>query len=34
METVLMYGLFFIGLILIIKGGDWFVVKRCVYIEI
>lgn len=25
METVLMYGLFFIGLILIIKGGDWFV---------
>ena len=25
METVLMYGLFFIGLILIIKGGVWFV---------
>ena len=25
METVLMYGLFFIGLILIIKGGYWFV---------
>lgn len=25
METVLMYGLFIIGLILIIKGGDWFV---------
>ena len=25
METVLMYGLFVIGLILIIKGGDWFV---------
>lgn len=25
METVLMYGLFIIGLVLIIKGGDWFV---------
>lgn len=25
METVLMYGLFVIGLVLIIKGGDWFV---------
>lgn len=25
METVLMYGLFVIGLLLIIKGGDWFV---------
>lgn len=25
METVLMYGLFIVGLVLIIKGGDWFV---------
>lgn len=25
METVLMYVLFIVGLILIIKGGDWFV---------
>lgn len=25
METVFMYGLFIVGLVLIIKGGDWFV---------
>ena len=25
MQTVLMYVLFIIGLVLIIKGGDWFV---------
>lgn len=25
METVLMYGLFIVGLVMIIKGGDWFV---------
>ncbi len=25
MQTVLMYVLFVVGLVLIIKGGDWFV---------